>query len=169
MAVSIRRATIDDAAAIADVHVASWRWAYRDDLPTSILDGQSTDARAATWRSAFDEVPSDCIFVAERDRTVVGFVSVGAPESDADSAVGEVHAIYLRQEVAGTGIGSDLLRTGVDALRTLGYKRAFLWVFSSNTRARRFYEREGWSSDETTNTYELGGELYRIVRYSIEL
>ena len=34
--VVIREATPDDARAIAEVHVASWRWAYRDDLPADV-------------------------------------------------------------------------------------------------------------------------------------
>ena len=43
--VVIREATPDDARAIAEVHVASWRWAYRGDLPAEFLDGLSVDDR----------------------------------------------------------------------------------------------------------------------------
>ena len=51
--VVIRDATPSDSRAIAEVHVASWRWAYRDDLPAEFLDGQSVDdAGAAMGRVA---------------------------------------------------------------------------------------------------------------------
>jgi len=37
--VAVRRATIDDAVDIADVHVATWRATYRGLMPQSLLDG----------------------------------------------------------------------------------------------------------------------------------
>ena len=43
MPVTVRDATVDDARAIAEVHVASWRWAYRGQLPDDLLDGLSVD------------------------------------------------------------------------------------------------------------------------------
>lgn len=36
--VTIREARVDDAGPIAEVHVASWRWAYDGLLPSQILE-----------------------------------------------------------------------------------------------------------------------------------
>ena len=52
MSVTVRGATADDARAIAEVHVASWRWAYRGQVPDRILDELSVDEREAIWRAA---------------------------------------------------------------------------------------------------------------------
>jgi len=41
----IRPATPEDARAIAEVHVASWRYAYRGLLPDDVLDRLSVEER----------------------------------------------------------------------------------------------------------------------------
>ena len=46
----VRWATADDAAAIAAVHIASWRAAYRGLLPDAVLDSLSLEARTDHWR-----------------------------------------------------------------------------------------------------------------------
>ena len=55
MAVTVRDATVDDAHAIAEVHVASWRWAYRGQVPEAILDALSVEDREAMWRRSLSE------------------------------------------------------------------------------------------------------------------
>ena len=42
----IRTATADDASGMARVHVDTWRTAYRDILPASVLSALSYEARA---------------------------------------------------------------------------------------------------------------------------
>jgi hypothetical protein len=46
----IRKATPEDARAIAEVHVKSWRAAYRDLLPQDFLQGLSVDRREQQWQ-----------------------------------------------------------------------------------------------------------------------
>jgi len=55
--VVIREATSDDARAIAEVHMASWRWAYRGDLPAEFLDGLTVDDREREWREWLAAAP----------------------------------------------------------------------------------------------------------------
>jgi hypothetical protein len=43
---------------------------------------------------------------------------------------------------------------------------AILWVGEANARARRFYEREGWSADGETRESPLGP---RKLRYRLTL
>ena len=63
MSVTIRAAIPDDARAIAEVHVASWRWAYRDDLPEDTIASRSVDVSINTRTVA--PVPT----VSSRTRT----------------------------------------------------------------------------------------------------
>jgi ribosomal protein S18 acetylase RimI-like enzyme len=166
----IREAAPTDARAIADVHVASWRWAYRGQLSDDLLDGLSVEEREAMWRRGLerDDVPRT--FVAERDGAVVGFVSVGPPEdAGAPVGTGELYAIYLLEDAAGLGVGRALFATGEQALRDAGYERAFLWVLASNERARRFYERAGWTWDGTTSEHRIDCANHAVVRYVRDL
>jgi len=110
------------------------------------------------------------VFVAVRDGIVVGFVSVGAPDDKALAAdVGELYAIYVQPNAWDIGAGRALMSSAVHALRELGYAGAVLWVLGSNERARRFYERAGWSTDGATKVEERPGVALHEVRYARRL
>ena len=171
MSVSIRRATPEDARAIAEVHVASWQWAYRDDLPTSALKGRTVEDRERMWTEWFESCePAADLLVAEQDGRVVGFSGFGVSRDDgARDATGEIRTIYLLQEAAGRGIGRDLLARANERLRDLGYRRATLWVLETNERSRRFYEKAGWTWDGTTSAHQFDCANMPIVRYATDL
>ena len=169
--VLIRDATPSDARAIAEVHVASWRWAYRDDLPAELLDGLSVDDRERTWFERLARAdPAGGLLIAEDEERVIGFCGFGKCRDDGVApTTGEIHAIYLLPEVAGRGIGRALFAAASDRLRMLGYARATLWVMASNDRSRRFYERAGWSWDGTTSEHRFDCANLPIVRYAAEV
>lgn len=168
--VEIREATPDDARAIAEVHVASWRWAYRDDLPAEFLDGLTVDDRERGWVEWFASSERDGTFVAVRDGGVVGFCSFGPSRGDdASEGIAEILTIYLLEDAVGRGIGRALFAAANDRLRKHGYDRAMLWVMASNDRSRRFYERAGWSWDGTTSEHRFDCANVPIVRYATDL
>ncbi len=74
------------------------------------------------------------MFVAERDGEVVGF-------SQFDPAKGEVEALYVLPEAAGTGVGRALLSRAEEEAGTLGIERLLL---SSTLNAEPFYTRLGY-------------------------
>src|SRR3954463_4626605 len=80
----IRRAREDDARAIAEVHIQTWRDAYRGQLPASFLAGLSVDNRERMWQDEIRILPSDRRpWVAETATGIIGFISAGASRSDA--------------------------------------------------------------------------------------
>ena len=173
MPVTIREATAEDARAIAQVHVRSWRWAYRDLLPEDHLEKLSVDEREAMWRGGLSEPRPGwgCIVAEDDGGRVVGFAGFGSPE-DATTApygAGELYAIYLDERVAGTGVGRQVFGAAADALRAAGFARAFLWVLAANERARRFYEKAGWAWDGTTSTHRFDCANEPVVRYAVDL
>jgi GNAT superfamily N-acetyltransferase len=170
---AIRRATSTDAQGIAEVHVLSWQWAYRGIIPDSVLDGLSVDARTAGWRGVidgFDVARGSEVWVGERDGRVAGFVLFG-PTRDEDGSpdTGEVYAIYLIQDAAGSGLGRRLLALATDRLRSVGFNEATLWVVTQNQRARRFYERAGWRADGGTKEDDFDGAILEETRYRAPL
>ena len=168
--VVIREATPDDARAIAEVHVAAWRWAYRDDLPAAFLDGLTVDDREREWSEWLTPDARAGTLVAQEDDVLVGFCSFGPSRDEgATERTAEVLTIYLLEDVVGRGIGRELFASATDRLRELGYRRATLWVMASNDRSRRFYERAGWSWDGTTSDHRFDCANVPIVRYAVEL
>lgn len=165
-AIRIRRASPGDARAIANVHVATWRDAYRDLLPADFLDALSADVRERWWRSELDVTPAARRpWVADSGGEVVGFVSAGAGrDSDAPAGRGEVYAIYVLPDCWDRGVGRDLLAHAERDLHELGYSDATLWVLAGNDRARRFYEVAGWAPAGTRRD-TIGGVEVDEVRY----
>ena len=168
--VQIRRARPADARGIAEVHVGTWREAYRGLLPADFLAGLSIDARERFWDSELRVMPAERMpWLAESDGQLTGFVSAGpAREIDAGPTDGEVYAIYVLPECWDRGVGRDLLHHAESDLRDHGYAAAYLWVLADNERARRFYERAGWTLDGS-RTETIGGIELEEVRYRLTL
>jgi len=158
--VTIRDAVSSDAPAIAEVHVESWRAAYAGLLPQMVLDGLSIAQRTRHWRHVLGPESRDRVVVAERDGDVLGFANVG-PSHDADTGptTGQLGTIYLRSDAWGTGIGRQVHDAGLERLMAAGYDRAILWMLSTNARASRFYERQGWRLDGRIRVQQFGGAV----------
>jgi GNAT superfamily N-acetyltransferase len=168
--VAIRDATVEDARAIAHVHVRSWRWAYRGQIRDEFLDRLSIVERESTWRERLgsNEGPR-CVVAEADDGVVIGFAAFGEPQDEVSPGTGELLALYIEEDVAGTGVGRQLLERATGGLRDGGSDRAFLWVLESNDRARRFYERSGWAWDGTTSEHRFDCANRPILRYVIDL
>ena len=169
---SVRAARADDARAIAEVHVASWRWAYRRILTDAFLDGLSVDDRERAWAAWFaGQEPRGCVFVAaDPTGAVVGFVNAGPSRDEgASPETGEVRAIYVLPEVQGTGVGRALMEAADAGLRAAGFRRATLWVLEANDLGRRFYEKAGWAWDGATSDHRFDCGNRPIVRYAADL
>lgn len=57
--------------------------------------------------------------------------------------MGEIYALYVLASHQSSGLGSSLFRHLAGHLVGEGVVSASLWVLDTNTRARRFYERQG--------------------------
>jgi ribosomal protein S18 acetylase RimI-like enzyme len=141
--VNVRPARLEDARRLGEIHVETWRATYTGVMPQELLDSLSVDARERLW-SEWIPNPEVAVFVADSDDEVVGFVSVGPSLTEPE--IGELYAIYVVPRAHGTGAGPALMDAAVESLGRRWHE-AILWVATENPRARRFYEREGWSSD----------------------
>lgn len=166
----VRKAVVEDAESIGDLHVRAWQAAYRGTLPDDYLDGLSTDDRVDGWRGALQGPPraGSVRLVAEDDvEGVVGFIVVGPNEDLAGT--GEVYALNVDPDAWGRGAGGALLDAGIAALEAQGFAAAILWVVPGNTRARRFYESAGWRGTDRQRRIELHGLEIDEVAYERDL
>lgn len=172
MGLFVRRAEPQDAPAVARVHVASWRQAYRGLLPQEYLDSLSIETRTTTWAKAFSQSPdqTSTTLVGELDGQIVGFACVGpSRDDDTDRATGELWGLYLDPAHWGAGHGHTLHTEALDVARASGAAVATLWVLTTNQRARHFYERHGWVADGTVKTVWRGDVRLDETRYRISL
>jgi ribosomal protein S18 acetylase RimI-like enzyme len=166
MSIIVRRASPDDAAAIAAVEVRSWRAAYRDLMPEAYLSALSEADKTNNWRDNLAKhgaAGRKRVCVAVRDGDVCGFVRVGPDPDPGD--VGHLYLMYVLPEYWSRGVGLMLMGAGMSELRDLGMREAFLWVLRGNVRARRFYERQGWTQDGRVARDDYGGVSLQAVCY----
>lgn len=160
----LRAAGVEDAQALAEVHVATWQSAYRGLLPDDYLNSLSVDARARSWVLILRAGTQ--VFLAEQAAQTVGFVSYGpSRDEDAGTEVGEVYALYVHPRAWGTGVGRDLHDAAVACLSAQGFATVTLWVLDANRRARTFYARHGWHPEGTARTEQRPGATLTEVRY----
>jgi GNAT superfamily N-acetyltransferase len=157
----VRKATVADADAIARVHTATWRVAYRHVFGDERLQLFESDPKR--WRTNLGPNTDRTTFVALRESEVIGFATVG-PERDGGPE-GELYALYVHPDEWDTGAGRVLMQRAEEQLLADGSREPMLWVLEDNPRARRFYERAGWSLDGATKRDSFLGLEVGEVRY----
>ena len=154
----IRQAHVDDADAIADLHIESWPDVYGSILPKSYLEQEIRDDRRRFWNQALSNpVAGNFVLVVARDGELLGFVSI---IRRVDSSIyAKIESIHIRPGQRSCGIGRHLLKAAVQRLRDEGMSSLCLWVFDQNVRAIKFYEDLGGSADKTEFDDFAGGHM----------
>ena len=166
----IRHAVIEDAYAVAEIHVEAWRAAYAGILPEAFLSSLTVSSRQAFWLQFLAEKQGD-LQVAMDGKRMLGWINTG-PCRDQDAAVGdaEVWALYASPAAWSTGVGRQLWLSAQAGLFEQGYRQCRLWVLARNDRAIRFYKAAGFARDAVpAKTFELGGALVEEMRLCVNL
>jgi ribosomal protein S18 acetylase RimI-like enzyme len=134
----IRPAGVADADAIAALHAASWRSAYRgifkDDTLGPSLDGE----RQGHWRAKLAAMTADdTVLIAGN----MGFIAVWAKGDPGFGAY--IDNLHVHPERRSAGLGRRLLGEAMGRVAGRGERAAYLWVFDDNVRAIDFYRRLG--------------------------
>ncbi len=136
----------------------------------------------AGWRAprVLDEVesvrrllgdPDVWCLVAEVRGELVGQVMVlpaaRAVHPDDDPGLGHLRNLFVRQDRWGTGLATALHAAAVEAARGRGFTGLRLFAAAGQGRARRFYEREGWTLRGAPR-HDAGPGL-EVVEYRLDL
>jgi ribosomal protein S18 acetylase RimI-like enzyme len=138
----VRPAVLEDAAAIARVHVASWRTTYRGLLADDFLASLGEEPYTDRWRRVVGDGLSR-VFVVDEDGDIVGFASCGRERAGEAEFAGELYAIYIVDSAQRQGHGRELVRAVAGALQEMKLTDMIVWVLQDNVAARHFYERLG--------------------------
>jgi GNAT superfamily N-acetyltransferase len=84
----------------------------------------------------------------ERIRAALPTVRVAGPSGDPSGfhilKGDELYQLYVSARHRGAGIAAALMADVEKGLRTRGYRKGWLACAIGNTRAARFYEKQGW-------------------------
>jgi GNAT superfamily N-acetyltransferase len=155
---SVRRALPADAEGFVRAHEASWDATIGAIVGRSLGELAPFPERVARFRAGVEEPPPHTgAWVAERDGEIVGIaVRAGA----------ELRDLYVVPEAWGRGVAKELMEATLADIRADDFAEALLWVGEENARARRFYEREGWTQSKQTRASVLGPSE---VQYRLDL
>lgn len=145
---SIRPAADADMAAVADLWHEGWHDGHAGHVPDGLTDARTLAAFHERTPSRVDDTS---VAVAD-DGTLLGFVMVVGDE---------VEQVFVGRAARGTGLAADLLHAAERRVAAGGHSSAWLAVVTGNARARRFYERQGWTDDGDL-PYEVtaGGQTF---------
>lgn len=163
---NIRHATAADAHAIAGIHVAGWRVAYRGLMPDSVLDAITIEQRRGFWKGVLSRPGVGKVAVGEAEGATIGFCSYGPTRDADDASVAEIYALYVQPGKWRQGWGRALCEHAEREAAAREYEAMTLWVVKGNDPSRHFYERLGYRADGTERTdSELTGTPFIEVRY----
>lgn len=150
MTVAYRRATSEDAGALADLGAQTFTdtfgHLYQPDDLEIFLQNHST----ANWQKELGD-PAFEVRVAERDGQLVGYVKLGPPHLPFEprGEAAELRQLYVVEEMKGQGIAHELIQWAIERSRDLGADFLYLSVFTENHRARKFYEKYDFEPEGT--------------------
>lgn len=162
--IEIREANYYDGAALGTIMAASFRSAFG-----AFISRETIEACAIVENC---QKMMENLLAEGKMRFLLG-LSAGYPAGELVWAEGEtpssaeIMAIHSLPETWGTGLGAAMLRRALGDMEAAGKRRVSLWAFQANSRARRFYEKHGFSFDGTSRPSEFDGAVE--VRYVREL
>ena len=136
------------AAGDEEAAIELWQRAWQDAYPDIDFG-----ARVAWWRERWrnELVPQAQILIAEMDGVMEGFVTV-------DPKSGYLDQIVVAPEHWGGALADSLVREA----KRISPKRVTLHVNTDNTRAIRFYEKQGFVVAGEEKNPRSGAPIYRM-------
>ena len=141
MIVPVDKTNLYDAAA---VHAAAWQESHRAFCTPAFVEAHTTERQAAYLQRKLDAKSRLFLLIEEKP---VGVVSV---------TENLIEDLYVLPEEQGKGYGTKLLRYAIGVCPGT----PTLWILENNTKARKLYERLGFS--ETGNRHSVPNGLDEI-------
>ena len=145
--VTLRRALPEDAPTIAEIWHLGWRDGHLGSVSQELIAARHEDS----FRTRAEQRVNDTTVAVVQGR-IAGFVMV---------VDNEVEQVYVSALHRGEGVADMLMADAERQIKDAGYSSAWLAVVAGNARARRFYERRGWS-DSGLFEYAAAGDYCSI-------
>ncbi len=131
MTVNVRPAVAADVDAVAAIWYAGWGDGHLGHVPDELVAIRTEES---FWTRAANRIADTTVAVVGDE--VAGFVMVVGEE---------VEQVYVSRDHRGSGVAGTLLGEAERQVKANGHSEAWLAVATGNARARRFYERSGWT------------------------
>jgi GNAT superfamily N-acetyltransferase len=137
---TIRRATVDDAPALAALR---WAW-HHENGSESTETYEDFAAHYCTWWAGAQDSHYAVVADASGELVGMGFLALltRVPDVDHPRRIdGDIQSVYVEPILRGTGVGTDIVRELIKVANDVGCEKV---TVQSSTRARSLYGREGF-------------------------
>ncbi len=145
----LRAAVPVDAEAVARIWLEGWRDGHLGHVPDALVALRTPKSFA---QRAGERVADTTVAVV--DGEVAGFTMVVGDE---------VEQVYVSRSHRGSGVAAELLDNARRAIGSAGHAVAWLAVATGNDRARRFYERCGWTDE---GAFDYAAARHRVRQHA---
>jgi diamine N-acetyltransferase len=104
--------------------------------------------------------PDSYFFIAYEQDTAVGYLKLNTAEAQTElqgNSALEIERIYVLKDFHGKKVGQLLFEKAIGIARQLNKEFIWLGVWEQNTRAVRFYEKNGFMAFDT-HVFKMGDE-----------
>jgi ribosomal protein S18 acetylase RimI-like enzyme len=146
--VTVRAASIDDAAPLAEFAARVFGEVFGPGNDEHDMASYLAEAFGPDIQRAEISAPGAIVLIAEtRGGGMAGYLHIAASEAPAGVIAAhavELKRLYVEPKLHSHGAGKALLDEGVSRARAAGAATMWLGVWEHNTRAQKFYRREGF-------------------------
>jgi len=156
--IQVRYATLQDAAAVANLHLIASRTLYEGAVPDAHWSSTPPAKRVAFWKEAI-EYGEPQVMVAVEGAEIVGFVGFDrSRDPKSKNTTGEIWAIYVDPDRLGEGVGLALWDAANEGLQDEDCTDVTVWLPLRSDKALRFFDAAGFKREmNTARTVPMGG------------
>src|SRR5438477_2853132 len=154
----IRKAERRDLEALGTLGAMLIRTHYAFDQQRFLKPVERAESGYASFLGSVLDNPDACIFVAEEDSTIIGYVFAALEPlswKELRGPAGFIHDLAVIAERRCEGVGTKLIETAIDWFREHGAPRVVLGTAAANETAHTLFRRLGFRDTMVEMTMEL--------------
>ena len=156
----IRKAERRDLESLGRLGAMLIRTHYAFDRKRFLAPLEGVESAYASFLGRALDSPDDCVFVAERDDAIVGYIFAALEPlawKELRGPAGFIHDVAVTEEARRAGVATQLIEAAVEWLRGRRAPRVILWSAASNDIARALFRGMGFRETMIEMTMELDG------------
>jgi ribosomal protein S18 acetylase RimI-like enzyme len=158
--VTVRKAELSDREALGRLGAMLMRTHYAFDPQRFLAPGKGAETGYASFLGGVLDSPNDCVFVAEQDGAIIGYVYAALEPlswKELRGPAGFIHDIAVAEVARRSGVATKLILRAIEWLRERGAPRVILGTAASNKGAQALFRRLGFRDTMIEMTMELEG------------
>lgn len=167
MDIIIRNIKEDDLPDVVDIQINGWKTAYKGIIDDEFLSSMNKEKQIERRKQDYQK---GYFIVALQNNQIVGFSRYdnNAVSEDSEGFDSEIIALYVKPEIKGMGIGTQMINYIKNDLKQKGNKKMIIWCLKENHPSRHFYEKMGGSL-VNEHYITFGEKEYPEVAFGFEL